>query len=190
MQLCIRWMTHTIICSNFGSIQPESKVAVWSTSAKPAMSGSQACDGISQDSWGVAGHVGIEHEVAMMSPTEQLMSIPAQFKDIATGELIPNDRCLYNCKELDRIQNYSKKAGTSTRLSREIHLVLKMKRRLLQRMLLKNMLVVAILRYGTGYAGIRFASHCLQQDPLLQTLKRQRTMSRGYSWHYINVTQA
>ena len=50
----------------------------------------------------MAGHV--DSEVGMMSQTEQLMSIPAQFRDIATGELIPNDRCLYNCKELDRIQ--------------------------------------------------------------------------------------
>ena len=91
-----------IICSNFGSIQPESKVAVWRTSAKPAMSGSQACDGISQDSWGVAGHVGIEHEVANMSPKEQLMSSPAHFIDIATGEPIPNARCLYECQELDK----------------------------------------------------------------------------------------
>ena len=33
------------ICSNFGSIQPESNVAVWSTSAKPAMSASQALCG-------------------------------------------------------------------------------------------------------------------------------------------------
>ena len=48
-----------IICSNFGSIQPESNVAVWSTSAKPAMSASQALCGFSQDSWDVAGHVGI-----------------------------------------------------------------------------------------------------------------------------------
>ena len=93
-----------IICSNFGSIQPESKVAVWSTSAKPAMSGSQAGGSISQDSWFDAGHAGIEDVLANMSQTEQLMSIPAQFKDIATGELISNERCLKMCQELDRIQ--------------------------------------------------------------------------------------
>ena len=95
-----------IICSNFGSIQPESKVAVWSTSAKPAMSSVsvQADDGISLGSWGVEGNVGNEDEVANMSPKEQLMSSPAHFKDIATGEPIPNDRCFKICQELDRIQ--------------------------------------------------------------------------------------
>ena len=93
-----------IICSNFGSIQPESKVAVWSTSAKPAMPGSQAGESSSQGSWMLEGHVGIENEVANMSPKEQLMSSPAHFIDIDTGEPIPNDRCLYVCQEIDRIQ--------------------------------------------------------------------------------------
>ena len=93
-----------ITCSNFGSIQPESKVAVWSTSAKPAMSGSQAGDGLSQDSWDVEGHVGIEDEVANMSQKEQLMLSPAKFMDIATGEPITNDRCFQICQELDMIQ--------------------------------------------------------------------------------------
>ena len=73
----IQWMQlWHIICSNFGSIQPASKAAVWSTSAKPAMSCSQAgatiygvptsvhSDGISQHDWEVEGHVGIEDEVA------------------------------------------------------------------------------------------------------------------------------
>ena len=50
------------------------------------------------------GHVGIENEVANMSPEEQLMSSPAHFIDIDTGEAIPNDRCLYVCQEIDRIQ--------------------------------------------------------------------------------------
>ena len=108
-----------IICSNFGSIQPESKVAVWSTSAKPAMPGSQAGSSISQN-WTVEGqcakppaavaepegsdiakHGDIEDEVAIMSQKEQLMLSPAQFKDIATGEPIPNQRCLNVCHELD-----------------------------------------------------------------------------------------
>ena len=105
-----------IICSNFGSIQPESKVAVWSTSAKPAMSCSQAgatiygvptsvhSDGISQHDWEVEGHVGIEDEVATMSHWHKLMSSPAQFKDAFTGEPLTNERCLYNCQELDRAQ--------------------------------------------------------------------------------------
>ena len=91
-----------IICSNFGSIQPESKVAVWSTSAKPAMSGSQAGGDISQDGWETVGHVDIETELALLSQAEQLRLSPAQFTDIATGELITNDRCLHVCQELDR----------------------------------------------------------------------------------------
>ena len=125
-----------IICSNLGSIQPESKVAVWSTSAKPAMPGSQASSGICL-SWHVAcatpkaqqhapavakvegtcatphadaaacapavaepevddiaKHGDIEDEVANMSQQEQLMLSPAQFRDIATGEPISNQRCL------------------------------------------------------------------------------------------------
>ena len=82
-----------IIFSNFGSIQPESNVAVWSTSAKPAMSASQACDSISEGGWELAGHVGIENEVANMSQKVQLMMSPAKFMDIATGEPITNDRC-------------------------------------------------------------------------------------------------
>ena len=91
-----------IICSNFGSIQPESKVAVWSTSAKPAMCprcgrhfSAQADDGISMGSWDVEGNVGHEDEVAKMSQTEQQISVepvvmlsPAQFMDFATGEPI------------------------------------------------------------------------------------------------------
>ena len=43
----------------------------------------------------VEGHVGIENEVANMSPKEQLMSSPAHFMDIATGEPIPNARCIH-----------------------------------------------------------------------------------------------
>ena len=88
-----------IICSNFGSIQPESKVAVWSTSAKPAMPGSQA-GSISQDSWQSVGW----NEAATMYQKEQLALVPAHYIDIETGEPIPNSRCLHICKELDRIQ--------------------------------------------------------------------------------------
>ena len=91
-----------IICSNFGSIQPESKVAVWSTSAKPAMPGSHA-GSIDQESWIEAGHAGIEDEAANMSQKELLALSPAHFIDIATGEPIPNSRCLYICRELERI---------------------------------------------------------------------------------------
>ena len=67
------------------------------------MSASQACDSISEGGWELAGHVGIENEVANMSQEQLFMATPATFKDIATGELIPNDRCLYVCQELDRI---------------------------------------------------------------------------------------
>ena len=105
-----------IICSNLGSIQPESKVAVWSTSAKPAMSGSQAGDGLSEASWAVEGHVGIEDEVANMSQKEQLMLSPAKFMDIATGEPISNQRglCMF-ARNWTGSRAYSKKARTSTR---------------------------------------------------------------------------
>ena len=61
-------------------------------------------DGISQHDWEVEGHVGIEDEVASMSQWHKLMSSPAQFKDIVTGEPISNERCLHVCKELDRTQ--------------------------------------------------------------------------------------
>ena len=61
-------------------------------------------DGISQHDWEVEGHVGIEDEVASMSQWHKLMSSPAQFKDAFTGEPLTNERCLYNCQELDRAQ--------------------------------------------------------------------------------------
>ena len=111
-----------IICSNFGSMQPESTVSVWSTSAKPAMSASHALCGFSQDSWDVAGHVGIENEVANMSQKEQLMLKPAQSMDIATGEPIPNESCLYDCQELDRWQSIFKEGkGIYKRVMRDTH---------------------------------------------------------------------
>ena len=89
-----------IICSNFGSIQPESKVAVWSTCAKPAMSGSQAGSFVSLDSWQSVAW----NEAATMWQMGQLALVPAHYIDIETGEPIPNSRCLHICKELDRIQ--------------------------------------------------------------------------------------
>ena len=73
------------------------------------MSGTEACSCSSQDDgWGLAGHV--DSEGGMLTQTEKLMSIPAQFRDIATGELISNDRCLHNCKELDRFQKLFQEA--------------------------------------------------------------------------------
>ena len=43
-------------------------------------------------------------EVLHMSQTEKILASPAQYKDIITGEAIPNDRCLFICKELDNAQ--------------------------------------------------------------------------------------
>ena len=60
--------------------------------------------GISQHDWEVEGHDAIEDEVATMCNWHKLMSSPAQFKDVFTGEPITNERCLYNCQELDRAQ--------------------------------------------------------------------------------------
>ena len=225
----------------------------------------------------------------VLSIEEKILSSPPQFKDVLTGEEIPNDRCLLICQELDKVHKKlqegreiykrvmrethgsqaEKKAAASlasdkhvgggrTQLwnrlcqnkiaislvaeappaentdvvwhnekrlliaiyqcdptleglcqdiwtsPREIgtlsqtiiyarypyHMGQRMKRGLLQGRLLMHMLVVAILRYGTGYARIRLPSHWLQQHPLLETMLRQGAMRGGYSLQYINVTQA
>ena len=55
------------------------------------------------ESWLEVGLLpGIEDEVANMSQKEQLALSPAYYFDIATGEPIPNARCLYECQELDK----------------------------------------------------------------------------------------
>ena len=43
-------------------------------------------------------------EVLHMSQTEKILASPAQYKDIITGEAIPNDRVLVICKKLDKTQ--------------------------------------------------------------------------------------
>ena len=141
-----------IICSNFGSIQPESKVAVWSTTYKPAMSGSQADDGVL--SMGSSDElVDIVDDSAGTCIKQQLLLSPAQFFDIVTNEPISNDRCFYNCQELDKVQKKFQEAqDIYHRVKRETHGSEEVKKNRLQRRLLKNIRVVAILRYGTGYA--------------------------------------
>ena len=103
-------------CSNFGPVQPESTVAVWSTSTKPAMcpkcgrhgSAPQAGapqagaemsvvitkppPGLWHDDWDLQGPVDVVPEVLHVSHKGKILASPSQFKDIFTGEAIPNDR--------------------------------------------------------------------------------------------------
>ena len=44
-------------------------------------------------------------EVLHMSQTKKILASPAQYKDIITGDAIPNDRILSICKELDKTQS-------------------------------------------------------------------------------------
>ena len=61
----------------------------------------------------IAKHVDSDDEVANMSQQEQLMLSPAQFRDIATGEPISNQRRLYVCQELARIQGILQEGNNS-----------------------------------------------------------------------------
>ena len=178
-----------IICSNFGSMQPESNVAVWSTSAKPAMSASHALCGFSQDSWDVAGHVGIENEVANMSQKEQLMLSPAQFMDIATGEPIPNARCLYVCQELDRIHStFQEGKNIYKRVMRDTPGSVDEKRAAARQ--------ASEAHAGGGYTQIwnrlcqdKIAISLVARAALLKTMMWQPGKCGAYPLQYINVTR-
>ena len=59
-------------------------------------------------------------EVLHMSQTEKILASPAQYKDIITGEAIPNDRVLFICKELDKTQRLLKEGrAIFTKVMRE-----------------------------------------------------------------------
>ena len=60
------------------------------------------------DGWELQGHGDSEAEVLHVSHKERILASPAQFKDIFTGEAIPNDRVMFICKELDKTQRLLK----------------------------------------------------------------------------------
>ena len=193
-----------IICSNFGSIQPESKVAVWSTSAKPAMCptcgrhfSAQAGDGISMGSWDVKGKVGHEDEVAKLSQTEQQISVepvvmlsPAQFKDIATGEPISNERCLHVCKELDRTQKiFQEGKHIYKRVMRETP-GSQAEKRAAARQASGAHAGGDMTQIWTRLCQDKIVISLVATAPLLKTMMWHTAMRGGYSLQYINVTQA
>ena len=83
------YISSVAIC---GSIQPESKVAILMSFSKPAMT----------DGCGMAVHGGCEQDFVPRYQKEFLMK-PARYIDIQTGALIPMERCLYECQELDKV---------------------------------------------------------------------------------------
>ena len=95
-----------------------------------------------------------------MPQTDHLLAKPAKYIDIATGSPISMSRCLYECQELDKVVKKCMKAETSTSRSSGKPLVLMLQRKLLQSRLLRSIVVVAGMPYGTGYARIRLPSPC------------------------------
>ena len=114
-------------CSKFGPVQPESTVAVWSTSTKPAMcrkggqhgSAFQAGaspagapvvipeppPGLGEDPWELEQPIQVvSRHVVLVSHGAQILNVPENGRDIFTGELIPDDRIMYICQECDRTQ--------------------------------------------------------------------------------------
>ena len=62
------------------------------------------------DGWELQGPVDSEAEVLHVSQKEKILASPAQFFDIVTGKAIPNDRVLFICQALDRIQRLLQEA--------------------------------------------------------------------------------
>ena len=62
------------------------------------------------DGWELQGTVDSEAGVLQVSQKEKILASPAQFKDIFTGEEIPNGRVVVICQTLDRKQKTLKEA--------------------------------------------------------------------------------